>query len=119
MGLGSLYLSLDQKRIFNGDFSSDSKLTGTIYSDAAMITPFTLTGYTIILRMYRGDSNSDFFNKTAGIVSAAAGTISYAITENELPPGNIYLVKAELSKSGTRLSTINTVELYILPGPTA
>ncbi len=114
-----LYLKLDQTEWFRNDFSASNALTGTIYTDKQMVTPKTLTGYTITLRMYKGRSWGDRFGKAATIVSATSGTFSYNVASAEMPPPGIYKVKAELTKSGDQESTLNRQELLILPGPAA
>jgi hypothetical protein len=114
-----LYLILDQPKWFRGDFSSTNKLTGTIYSDIKLTRKANLSGYTITIRLTKNHRWGDYFNKTATIVSATDGTFEYAVAENEMPPPGIYNVKAELSKSGARESTLNRVELLIVEGATA
>lgn len=113
------YLKLDQKVLYNGDFSSSNKLTGTIYTDAGLSSAFTLTGYTLKVRMFKRDSTEDWFDKTASIVTAGSGTWSYAITDEELPSSGLYLVVIELSKSGEVMTTLNNVEILIKSGPTS
>ena len=112
-----LFLVLDQLKWARNDFSSENKLTGTIYSDKQMVTPKNLTGYTIKVKMFKPGRLSDRFNKTADIVVAASGTWSYAVQQGEIPPPGIYWVKVELSKSGVQESTLNRVELLVLGGP--
>lgn len=113
------YLKLDQKVLFNGDYSSSNKLTGTIYTDEALTSAKNLIGYTLTVRIFQRDSTEDWFNKTATIVTAGSGTWSYAIAVNDLPSAGIYLVKLELSQSGEILSTLNDVEILIKRGPSA
>ncbi len=114
-----IYLVCDQKVLFNGDYSSSNKLTGTIYSDSALTTAKSLTGYTIKIRIYKRDSDSDYFDKTANITVAASGTWNYPIAANELPGAGLYLIKLEISQSGEIMSTLNNVEILIKRGPTA
>ena len=121
MSLGT-YVKLDQSVLYNGNFSDTLLLTGTVYSDAGQTAAFSLSGYTITMRLYRDGGLTDFFNQTGTIVSAAAGTFSVAITEGTLPSvghSGVFLVDLALSKSGTRVSNLNRVELLILRGPTA
>ena len=99
-----------------GDFSSTNKLTGTIYTESERINPFNLTGYTIKIKMYKRWKNSDYFGKTAGIVSASAGTWSYAVAQGEMPPSGLYLIEVELTKAGEQMSTFPE-EFYIQSGP--
>jgi hypothetical protein len=94
-----LYLILDQPKWFRGDFSSTNKLTGTIYSDIKLTRKANLSGYTITIRLTKNHR--------------------WGVAENEMPPPGIYNVKAELSKSGARESTLNRVELLIVEGATA
>jgi len=112
-----LWLALDQSRIYRGDFSSENKLTGTIYTDINQVTAKNLTGYTITIRMHRPIHFGDFFNNDATIVVAGNGTWSYALTDGDTPPRGIYYVKAEIKKSGVVESTLNRVEMHILGGP--
>ena len=112
-----LYLTLDQSKWYRGDFSSENKLTGTVYTDNNFTTVKDLSGYSIKIRMYKPRTIGDRFNKTATIVSATDGTWSYAVAEGEIPIYGNYEVKAELNKSGVRESTLNRVELLILEGP--
>ena len=114
-----LFLTLDQNRWFREDFSSDNKLTGTIFTDVNKTTAKNLTGFTLTIRMNRPKAFGDFFNKTASIEVAASGTWSFAIGTGEIPPRGIYFVKLELSKAGARESTLNRVELHVVEGPTA
>ena len=112
-------MKLDQKVLYNGDYSDTNKLTGTIYTDAGLSSTFSLTGYTLTVRIFERDSTEDWFNKTATIVSAGSGTWSYAIADEELPSAGIYLVAVELSKSGEIMTTLNNVEILIKSGPTS
>ena len=114
-----LYHTLDQKRWYAGDFSSENKLTGTIYTDKDRSSAKNLTGYTLTVRIYSRWYAGDRFNKTATIVTAASGTWSYAVADGEIPSAGLYLVKIELSKSGVVESTLNSEELHILEGPTS
>ena len=112
-------MKLDQKVLYTGDYSDTNKLTGTIYTDAGLSSAFSLTGYTLKVRIFKRDSTEDWFNKTATIVSAGSGTWSYAIADEELPSAGIYLVAVELSKSGEIMTTLNNVEILIKSGPTS
>lgn len=112
-----LWLTLDQKRWFREDFSSDNALTGTIYTDKNKTTAKDLTGYTITIRMNKPKAFGDFFNKTGSIVTATNGTFKYNLSAGEIPPRSVYYVKVEITKSGVRESTLNREELYILEGP--
>lgn len=115
------FLALDQNVLFNSDFSSDSslKFTGTIYSDVYQTTAFNLTGYTLTLRFFRNNSTADQFAKTCTITSATSGTWYINIEQDTLPAAGLYNVKMELTKAGTRLSTLNRTEILIKRGPTA
>jgi len=114
-----LYHTVDQTKWYRDDYSATNKLTGTIYTDLNKATAKNLTGYTITIRLYKGNRWGDYFNKTADIVVAGSGTWSYAVSQGEMPPPGIYNVKIELSKSGDRESTLNRQELVVLEGPTA
>ena len=102
-----IYLALDQDRWARGNYSSGNKLTGTIYSDKLKTTAFDLTGYTLIIRIFKRWNNTDLFNKTATIVTAASGTYSYAVAIHEMTtaPG-VYLMSVEIAKSGEVMSTM-------------
>jgi len=101
-----VYCKLDQTRWARGNYSDTNKLTGTLYSDAPKTTAFDITGYTLKVRVFQRWNNYDYFNKTASIETAASGTWSYAVAQNEMPttPG-IYLLSIELSKSGEVMSS--------------
>ena len=114
-----IFLTLDQKRWYREDFSSENKLTGTIFTDVNKTTTKNLTGFTLTVRMNRIKAFGDFFNKVVDIVVAADGTWSFAVGQGEIPPRGIYFVKVELTKAGVRESTLNRVELHILEGPSA
>ena len=110
---------MDQDRWFRGDFSSSDKLTGTIYSDKNRTVAKDLTGYTIKIKLFKTRTIGDRFNKTATIVTAADGTFSYAVQDGDMPIWGNYEVIIELTKSGVRETTLNTVEFQILEGPNA
>lgn len=118
MSLG-VYLKLDQKILYNANFSSGSKITGTIYSDESLSTAKNLTDYTLTLRMFRRGHYADYFNRVATITTAASGTWSYAVAQSEMPPEGLYLVILELTKSGDMISTLNDVEILIKQGPSS
>lgn len=114
-----LWLVLDQDKWFRDNFSSENKITGTIYTDKQLVTAKNLTGYTLTVRMWRDRAWGDRFNKAATIVSATDGTFSYAVAEGEIPPPGIYKVSVELTKSGVRETTLNRQELFVKIGPSA
>lgn len=114
-----LYLTVDQPKWYRDDYSDSNKLTGTIYSNKQKTVKANLTGYTLVIRLYKGNRWGDHFGKTASIVSATNGTWEYAVNENEMPPPGIYNVKLELTQSGRRESTLNRQELLVLEGPSA
>ena len=111
-----VYLTIDQKRWARGDYSSSNKLTGTIYSDAAKTTAYSLSGYTLTIRIFKRWTSGDLFNKTADIVNAANGTWSYAVASSDMPTTGLYLIEVELSKSGEIMSTFPQ-EFHIVQGP--
>jgi hypothetical protein len=112
-----LYLAADQQRWFRNDFSDEDKLTGTIYTDINQVTAKDLTGYTIAVKLYRETHIGARFDEEASAVVAANGTWSYAVTDGDMPPAGLYLMKVELIKSGTQVSTLNRVEFEIIEGP--
>jgi len=112
-----LYLSLDQDKWFRNDFSSENKLTGTIYSDINQVTAKDITGYTVKVKMFQDRApNFERFSKTASAVVEANGTWAYAVADGEMPSPGLYKVKVELSKTGVQESSLNRVELMILDG---
>ncbi len=111
-----LYLELDQKTWYRGDYSADNKLTGTIYTDKNKTQAKNLSGYTVKIRIYKIRRVGDRFNKTATIVSASDGTWEYAVQDGEMPIFGLYEVKAEISKADARESTLNYTELLVLQG---
>ena len=80
------------------------------------ITKKNLSGYTVKIKMFTPRTIGARFDKTATIVSASGGTWEYAVQEGEMPIFGMYLVKAELTKSGVRESTLNHVEFQVLEG---
>jgi len=114
-----LFLALDQDKWYRNDFSSENKLTGTIYTDKQMTVKKNLTGYTLTVRMWKDRAWGDRFNQIASIVSATEGTWSYAVATGNMPPPGIYKVSIELTKSGVKESTLNRQELFVKIGPSA
>lgn len=117
-----LYLAVDQDRWFRNNFSDDDLLTGTIYTDINQVTAKDTTGYTITIRLFRRDGpgrHGDFLQAVATAVTEADGTWSYAMREQDVPPRGNYWVAAELTKTGTRETTLNRVNFLILEGPAA
>jgi hypothetical protein len=114
-----LYLDLDVPRWFRNDYSTENKITGTIYTDVNRTVVKNLTGYTVTVKLFKPRTIGDRFNKTADIVTAADGTWSYAVGSGEMPIYGLYFMIIELSKSGVKESTINDVEFQILEGPNA
>jgi len=112
-----IYLTLDQKQWYRDNFSATNKLTGTIYTDTNRTVAKDLTGYTITIKMFKGNRWGDYFDKAATIVTEADGTWEYAVGQGEIPPPDIFNVVADISKSGDRESTLNRVELLVLEGP--
>ena len=117
----SAYLKLDQTILHRNDFSSDDsyRFSGTVYSDRNFTTAINLTGFTLTVRMFKEWHSSDYFNKAAIINVAASGTWYYEVATGELPAPGVYLVKVELTKSGSQISTINRQEILIKEGPSA
>lgn len=112
-----IYLTLDTPIWFRGDFSTENKLTGTIFTDKNLSIAKNLTGFTVTVRMFKPRTIGDRFNQEADIVVAANGTWSYAVKDGELPIFGLYNIKIELTKSGVKESTLNNVEIQILEGP--
>lgn len=118
MPLG-IYLTLDQSILHNENFSDVSgfKITGTIYSNIDKSVAFDLTGYTIKLRLSKDNAKSDNLNKECTITTAASGTFYLSITENTLPVAGLYLANVELTKSGSKVTSLNRVEILVKRGP--
>lgn len=118
MPLG-VYLTLDQLVLYNENFSDVSgfKITGTVYSDINKTVAFNLTGYTIKLRLSKENAKSDNFNQTCTIDVAASGTFYLSVTENTLPIADFYLANIELTKSGSKVTSLNRVEVLVKRGP--
>ena len=118
MPLG-VYLTLDQSVIYNDNFSDVSgfRLTGTLYSDIGKTVAFDTTGYTIKLRFAKDNGKSDHLNKTCTATVAASGTWYLDVTENSLPVAGLYLAYIELTKSGTKITSLNRNEILIQRGP--
>ena len=117
-----LYLSCDQDRWYRNNFSSDDKLTGTIYTDINQVTAKDTTGYTITIRLSRRDGpgrHGDFLQAVATATVEADGTWEYAMREQDIPPRGLYWIAAELTKSGTRETTLNRVEFHVIEGAAA
>ena len=112
-----LYLTLDQEHWYRGDFSSENKLTGTIFTNKNKTSKKDLSGYTVTIRLFKSRTIGDRFNNQATIVSAANGTFEYAVGEGEMPIFGLYEVVVTLTKSGVQESTLNHVELQVLEGP--
>ena len=116
-----IYLSLDQSKWKQSDFSDTNLLTGTIWSDRDRTSAFNITGYTITVRIFSRFGGGDGFSKTATIVSGSGGTWSYAVAESEMvaPSDRPYLVEVEIDKTGEIMSTLNVVEFWVLEAPSA
>jgi len=114
-----IYLDLDTPRWFRNDFSSENKITGTIYTDVNKSVVKDLTGYTVKIKMFKPHQIGDRFNKTATIVSASNGTFEYAVQDGDMPIYGLYWMVVELTKSGVRETTLNDVEFQLLEGPNA
>ena len=111
-----IYLKLNQSQWYRGDFSTENKLTGTVYTDKNKTVVKDLTGYTVKIRMMKTRTIGDRFNKQASIVSATDGTISYAVQSGEIPIFGMYEVVVEITKTGVKETTLNHVEFQILEG---
>ena len=112
MTLG-IYLTLDQSILNYGDYSTSSKITGTIYNDIYKSVAFNLTSYTVKLRLYRENGTVDYLDASCVVTVAASGTFSLTVTDGLLPIRGLYLAEVEVSQSGILLSSINRVELLI------
>jgi hypothetical protein len=101
-----LYLQLDQEYWYKGDYSDVDALaiTGTIYSNATMLTAFNLTGYTLKIKGFNQRGEQEISAKDATIVSAVAGTFKYLPEIGDLNFEFIGDLELELTKAGTVIS---------------
>ena len=113
----TLYLELTGPTSWReGDFSTETKLAGTIYTDRAMTQPKDITGFVPRIRLYKRWHIIDFFSKDASVVSGTDGTWDYAVALGEMPRHGIYLFEIELTKTGVAEST-QPVEFRITRSP--
>lgn len=111
-----LYLKLDSASWNHGDFSTESKITGTIYTDRSFTTPKDLSDFTLFIRLFKRWHRTDFFNKQASVVSGINGTFEYAVNQGDMPHPQLYLMEIELNKLGVVEST-KPVEFHVKPSP--
>lgn len=114
--MGRLFLKIDQTEWPFGDFSTESKLTGTIYTDKELVTPKDLTGFTISIKLFRRWHRMSFISQNVSAVSAVNGTWEYAVTESDFIHPGLFQLELELTKSGVREST-KPVEFYVKWSP--
>ena len=101
-----LYLQLDSEFWHKGDFTSSAALalTGTVYSDATMLTPFDLTGYTLEIKGFNQRGEQEIAGVPAAIVSEAAGTFVFAPEEGDFNQNFVGELHVILTKAGTRVT---------------
>ena len=118
MPLG-IYLTLDQNILYNNNFSDVSgfKVTGTVFSDINKTVAFDTSGYIIKLRLSKDNGGTDYLNKTCTATVAASGTWYLSVTESSLPTAGLYLAYIELTKSGSKITSLNRNEILIQRGP--
>jgi len=98
-----LYLQLDQEVWHKGDYTDVTALalTGTIYSNATMLTAFDLTGYTLKIKGFNQRGEEEISEKTASVVSAVAGTFRFNPSLGDLNLDFIGSLEVVLEKAGT------------------
>ena len=102
-----LYNKLDVKTWPESDFTSVTTdgITGTIYTNEALSTAKTLTGYTLKIRFL--DINGDLVKEDdADIVTAGSGTWRYNPADGDYVAVGIYSIVIELTKSGEHITAI-------------
>jgi len=114
--MGQLFLKLDQDTWQFGDFSTESKLTGVVYTDKGLTLPKNLTGFTLSLNLFKRWHRTSFLNEAASIVTAADGTWEYAVTQDNFIHPGTFLLEIELTKSNVHEST-KPVEFFVKWGP--
>lgn len=115
-----LYLKLDIHNWVIEDYTDETSLgiTGTIYSDAELTTPFDLTGYTLTFRLKSQgkmvfDSDKD---SSVSIVTAASGTFRYLPEFGDLLFETNADASVLLEKSGTGITAVginSSAEIHI------
>lgn len=112
-----LYVKLNTTSWKHGDFSSESKITGTVYTDREMVNPKDLTDFAVHIRLFRRYHRHDFFNRQATITSpATSGSFEYAVRSGDMPFPQLYLLEIELSKDGVVEST-EPIEFLVKHSP--
>lgn len=98
-----LYVQLNQENWNRGDYTDVDALaiTGTIYINATMLTPFDLTGYTLKIKGFNQRGEQEISEKDIDIVSAVAGTFKYLPELGDLNLDFIGDLEIELEKTGT------------------
>lgn len=107
MSTMTLFLKLDKEIWTKGDFglSTGLGLTGTIYTTSQLITPQSLTGYTLKIRFY-DQLGDEVFNDDCNILDASLGTWEYLPDDGDLNFDFIGEVRIELNKSTQQITAI-------------
>ena len=103
-----LYLRLNQEIWKRGDYTNDNALalTGTVYQNATMLTPYDLTGCTITVKGFNQRGEEEITQKTCEIVSAVAGTFRYKPANGDLSLEFIGDLELIVEKSGTKMTAM-------------
>ena len=100
----TLYLKVDTPVWYKGDYTDVGGLsiTGTIYSNATMVTAFDYTGYTLKIKGFnqRGEEEFSF---DAAAVTEASGTWIFSPAIGNLNIDFIGDIVIELTKTDSRL----------------
>ena len=101
-----LYLQLDQEIWYRADYSDEDilSITGTVYSNATMLTAFDITNYTLKIKGFNQRGEIEIGEKDATIISGIAGTWRYKPDLGDLNLDFIGDLELELEKSGTVIS---------------
>ena len=103
-----LFNKLDDVVWGREDFTDEDSLgiTGTIYSDRELKTPFNLTGYSLTFRLVSQGLISEDDDVNVQIVNAASGTWKYNPPSGRMLSERFGEVIIRLEKSGTQISAI-------------
>ena len=118
------YLKLDQKTWASGDYVNTNAyaLTGTIYSNEALSSAQSLSGYTLKIKIYPKERPDWYIvSEDAEIVSAGAGTWRYKPTINKIDIQGVYRVVIQCSATDERISAVGikgSDELLVRAVPT-
>lgn len=103
-----LYLQLDQEIWKKGDYTNVDALaiTGTVYTNATMLTPFDLTGCTIKIKGFNQRGEQEISEKSCSIVAPASGTFKYLPVLGDLNIDFIGDLELIVEKTGTVMTAM-------------